>query len=68
MWPGRKLELGMSGNPSDYWRKAQECRERASRAARPEDKSAWIRLAEDWEIFANSVEQFAKQWPPSRDS
>jgi len=46
----------------DYRRKAEECRARAKRAERPEGKAAWIRLAEDWEKFASSMEDFATRW------
>jgi hypothetical protein len=52
----------MAGKASNYRRKAEECRERANRASRPEDQLAWIRLAEDWEMFANSMDQLARQW------
>jgi hypothetical protein len=46
----------------DYRRKAEECRMRADLAALPEQRAGWTRLAQDWETFADSMEEIARQW------
>jgi hypothetical protein len=47
----------------DYRRKAEECRARAANAELPAQQAAWARLADDWDTFANSMDQMARQWP-----
>jgi hypothetical protein len=38
-----------------YRRKARECTEMAARIANPEDKAAWLNLAEAWLKLAGQV-------------
>ena len=45
----------------DYQRKAEECRQRASHAAHPDDKAGWMLAAQDWQNLALLVEQSAEQ-------
>jgi hypothetical protein len=54
--------------PDEYRRKAEECRARAALAELPEQQAAWARLAEDWDAFANSMDQIARQWSASVES
>jgi hypothetical protein len=44
-----------------YRRRADECRERATKAALAKDKDGWLRLAEDWQKLADSADQGAAQ-------
>lgn len=54
----------MASKTSEDWRrKAEECRTRANLAELPQQRAAWIRLAEDWETFADSMDEIARQWP-----
>jgi hypothetical protein len=39
----------------EYRQKAEECRVQARKAPRPEDKAAWLSMAEDWLRLAESV-------------
>jgi hypothetical protein len=48
--------------PDEYRRKAEECRARAGLAELPQQQAAWIRLAEDWETFADSMDEIVRQW------
>jgi len=52
-----------SKTSEDCRRRAEECRARAALAEHPEQRVAWIRLAEDWETFAASMDEIARQWP-----
>ncbi len=44
----------------EYQRKAEECRQRAKRAAHPDDKAGWLHAAEDWQKLAGCAEQSAE--------
>ena len=53
---GCKGVIGMSRErANEYRRKAEEYRLKASKAALDYDKAAWLKLAEDWQRFAESV-------------
>jgi hypothetical protein len=41
----------------EYRRKVEECKAGASRAARLEDKTGWLQLAEGWEAMAGWAEK-----------
>jgi hypothetical protein len=46
--------------PSDaekFHKEAEECRQMAKQAANPQDKEAWVRLAEDWLKLAQEAER-----------
>jgi hypothetical protein len=45
----------MSDVAEAYRRKARECTEMAARIANPEDKAAWLSLAEAWLKLAGQV-------------
>ena len=45
----------------EYQRKAEECRQRASRAVHPADKAGWLLAAQDWQNLALCIEQSAEQ-------
>jgi hypothetical protein len=45
----------------EYQRKAEECRQRADCAVHPDDKTGWLRAAEDWQKLARCAEQSAEQ-------
>jgi hypothetical protein len=48
--------------PATYYHgRAEECRERAIRAAHPQDKAGWLQLAEDWRKLARSADELAAQ-------
>lgn len=51
---------------SDYRSKADECRRRARGAANPQQKAGWARLAEDWDLLADSTDASADQEARSR--
>jgi hypothetical protein len=39
-----------------YRARAEECRAQAERAVHSHDKAAWLKMAEDWQRLAESVE------------
>lgn len=45
----------------EYQRKAEECRQRASRAVHPDDKAGWLQAAQDWNNLARCAGQSAEQ-------
>jgi hypothetical protein len=45
----------------EYQRKAEDCRQRAHRAAHPDDKAGWLQAAQDWENLALCVGQTAEE-------
>jgi hypothetical protein len=48
----------MTKNPTKkYGRLAEECRQKAERAARPVDQQAWLKLAEDWDELARGASE-----------
>jgi hypothetical protein len=50
---------------SDEFRKqAEDCREWARRALRPQDKVFWLKLAEDWQRMAEQADQSARPQDP----
>jgi hypothetical protein len=54
--------------PDEYRRKADECRDRAATASRPDDKAAWLRMAEQWQLLAQDTESRAdRSLPPLSD-
>jgi hypothetical protein len=48
-------------NALEYQRKAEECRQRAECAVHPDDKTGWLRAAEDWQKLARCAERSAQQ-------
>ena len=50
---------------ANYRLKAEECRQQAERSTLSTDKAHWLRLAEDWQTLAESVEQAESRWTPS---
>lgn len=40
----------------EYRRKAEECRAQAAEATRDDDKAAWLKMAEEWQRLAESVD------------
>ena len=42
---------------AEYLAKAEECRREASRAAHPEEKAGWLRMAEEWLKLSRGVER-----------
>jgi hypothetical protein len=34
--------------PTEYREKSEECRQQAQQARTPHDRTAWLKLAEDW--------------------
>jgi hypothetical protein len=48
----------MSSDDADRYRKqAEECRQQAQKAVSPLDKEAWLRVAEEWLMLAQSTEE-----------
>ena len=45
----------------EYQRKAEDCRQRAHRAAHPDDKAGWLRAAQDWDNLALCIGQTAEE-------
>jgi len=51
---------------NQYRQKADECREHAVSTRNEQEKAAWLRLAEDWQRLAQSVDRVRPpQKPPS---
>jgi hypothetical protein len=50
----------------EYRGKAEECRQQAMKAISPSDKAAWLRMAEDWQRLAESIED--KPWRRAESS
>jgi hypothetical protein len=48
-------------NALEYHHKADECRQRAKSAVHADDKTGWLRAAEDWQKLARCAEQSAEQ-------
>ncbi len=40
-----------------YHQRAIECRQMAEKTSDPEEKSAWLKLADDWASLANEVDR-----------
>jgi len=40
----------------DYRKQAEECRERAEKSWRPDEKQTWLKLAEKWQGLADEVD------------
>ncbi len=60
---------------AEYRRKSQECLDHSHRAIAPDDKAAWLKMAEGWQRLAENAEmrrapihvglaQLASQEPP----
>ena len=59
----------MSDRRADqYRRSAEDCRLRAREAKHPEDKARWLKMSEDWQVLAESLEadqeRFSRPDPP----
>ena len=46
----------MCDNADRFRKQGEECREHAAKARCPDDREAWLRLAEDWLNLASSIE------------
>jgi hypothetical protein len=46
---------------AEYRRKAEECRLRAERSLRDDDKAAWLGMAAEWQRLAESTEASEKR-------
>ena len=45
----------------EYQRKAEDCKQRADLALRPDDKAGWLQLAQGWQDLALLAEKSAEQ-------
>lgn len=50
-----------------YHQRAVECRTMAEKTSDPEEKTAWLKLAEDWANLANEVDRMFQPQAPVGD-
>ena len=51
----------LESRADEYRRKAEECRLLAAKSNREDDKAAWLKLTEDWQRLAQSVDDKGSQ-------
>ena len=64
------LRFDTQGEAEQYRKRAEECRQMASKVISPLDKEAWLKLAEDWLRLALNSEKRegpTKPKPPQSD-
>ena len=44
----------------NYRQKAQECRERAKTTLSEDDRAAWLKMADEWDAVAESLDNYER--------
>ena len=59
---GRARLRGAPGSLARYRQRASECRAAGERSPTPEERTAWLTLAKDWQDLVREVEARVEHW------